>query len=506
MTLRVGDQRAFPFNPVFLDPCLLAAEPPSRLDLGNCLATVPEWAQRGIFDALEICRADFALGLSRAPVAFQEGGRRCVRLWDAVEISIRDDGRDLRMRLLEPTPISPAPSFAADLSRPIGSMSWTVAFEPTLTLAYLACGLGLRADSCATARAMRRVLHRTFRRYVDFKALRRSAIEFLAPDPLALSLERRMHGEGASASDFNWIATHAAELSLVAIERPRLLPFLQFAEAGAGRDLVAATERALRKAGMNPSAWKKLEMCGFEFFGEACEAALTDDAAVTVAELANLLDRLQVVEPPPLAFAYLAVHAATFRQPPPVQPLFGPHIPDWYLRALLKEARRIEEEEGEIVDLPEDFELTLRWLSSRPAPPDSNQARAGWRWIVQRARKQFDHNLQCKVPCEEFTHGPFRVVPIRNTDSLRAEGRAMQTCLSSYSTVCCTNMYAVFSVRDALTDERLACFSVAVPSSNAPPGSWRLDQVAGKRNAKVSAAIEEVARVALRRMNGEAAR
>ena len=118
MTLRVGDQLAFPFDPVFLDPCLLAPEPPWRLDLGNCLANVPKWAHRGIFDALEACRKEFADSLCRAPVAFHEGGRRCVRLWDAVEISIRDDGRDLRMRLLEPSPISPAPSFAADLSRP----------------------------------------------------------------------------------------------------------------------------------------------------------------------------------------------------------------------------------------------------------------------------------------------------------------------------------------------------------------------------------------------------
>ena len=385
-------------------------------------------------------------------------------------------------------------------------MSWTVAFEPTLTLAYLACGLGTRAQSCTTAGAMRWVLHRTFRGYVDFKALRRSVVEFLAPDPLALSLERRMHGNGASAANFNWIAAHTAELSLVAIERPRLLPFLQFAEAGERRDLVAATERALRKAGMNPSAWRKLEMCGFEFFGEACEAALTDNAEATVAEFANLLDRLQVVEPPPLAFAHLAVYAATFGQPPPVQPLFSPRIPDWYLRALLKETRRIEDDEGEIVDMPEDFELTLRWLSSSPAAPDANQARAGWRWILQRARKPFDRNMECNVPCEEFTHGPFRIVPIRDTDALEAEGRAMQNCLSRYRLACATKMYAVFSVRDALTDERLACFSVGVPSTRAEPGSWRLDQVAGKRNAKVSAAIEEVARVALRRMNGKAGR
>ena len=506
MTLRVGDQLAFPFDPVFLDPCLLAPQPPWRLDLGNCLSGVSKGEQRHIFDALEMCRKAFGDNLSSAPVTFHKGGRRCVRLWDAVEISIREDGCDLRMRVLDPNAMTPAPSFAADLSRPIGSMSWTAAFEPTLILAYLGCGLGPRAGYCATAGAMRRVLHRTFRHYVDFRALRRAVIEFLAPNPLALSIERRMHGNGASAADFNWIAAHTAELSLVAIERPRLLPFLQFAEVGAGRDLVAATERTLRKAGMKSSAWKELEICGFEFFSEACEAALTDNAEVTIAEVANLLDRLQVTEPPPLIFAHLAVHAATFGQPRPVETLFGPLTPDWYLRALLKEARRIEEEEGEIVDMPEDFERTLRWLSSRPAAPDANQARAGWRWIVQRARADRGRKVNCKVTCEEFTHGSFRVMPIRDTDALYAEGRAMQNCLSRYAVACATKMYAVFSVRDALTDERLACFSVGVPSSDAPPGSWRLDQVAGPRNAKVSAAIEEVARVALRRMNGEEAR
>jgi hypothetical protein len=77
--------------------------------------------------------------------------------------------------------------------------------------------------------------------------------------------------------------------------------------------------------------------------------------------------------------------------------------------------------------------------------------------------------------------GPWQVVPIRNRAELHAEARAMRNCLEDYEADCRSGEVLVFSIRDQLTGQRRACFSV-VPELD---GGWTLEHIAGKANAGV---------------------
>jgi hypothetical protein len=65
--------------------------------------------QRIMMDVVLAPDPGLARRLALAPRAMVKDGRRCVRLWDAIEISLTEEGRDLGVRFLEPLPGLSAP-------------------------------------------------------------------------------------------------------------------------------------------------------------------------------------------------------------------------------------------------------------------------------------------------------------------------------------------------------------------------------------------------------------
>lgn len=481
---------AFHVQPRYLDPCVLRNHLRERPEFNVPLARPLDPARR--LAAEKVIEHSFlavAHHLSTPPEAWQDDGRRSVRLWDLLEFSVAQDGGDLRLEFLSRDPDMSGCLAHADLSQPIGGFAFPAALDPLLVSGCRAVGLSPRCLPGPTGDFMRRVLGRTFRPYVQWNRLRRSVLQALAPDPLLVSLTRRaFEGGRASLHSFNWVARHVRELSLLAVERPRLLPFLQLVEHAEGSPL-ANLDSALSASGMTASARRKLERWGFQPFSQATDFGTLEDRDTVIARYANLLDRLQVAREPTTMFTQLAMKGVR------------PDAPDWYLRALWDEVESLGDDIDE-ENYPVDFEVTATWLAASPPEPDENQKQAGWPWIVERA---WEHHLRTDsacaqpwaVPCDDLAIGRYVVKPLRDLASLREEALTMRNCLETLEAGCRAGKLAAFSVREG--GRRVACLSIARITEPTP--SWAVHQVAGKANAPAAKDIADVAMQVARRLN-----
>jgi hypothetical protein len=323
------------------------------------------------------------------------------------------------------------------------------------------------------------------------------SFSFAPPPLLVRSLANRVFGPAAPADDaVEWVQLHVEALALVGVELPAMLPFLRIVAADKRASLAEEPLAILREmlfgAGILPEAWKRLPRWGFDTFRGLGGAPA---APVRIARFANLLFRLGVTGPPPRHFAMYGFALALHRAPPHAGFDLERH-PLWFLRALLRAVEAVTGPEGHTA-LRADLRTCLDWLDDARPEPDSNQQHAGWPWILQQARahrkaKRRTWTVPWAVPCREWVMERFRVVPIRCAAELAEEAEAMENCLEDYEDDCRSGNFAVFSVRDQLTDERLACFSI---EREAPGEMWEVSQVAGPKNARVEDRIELAARI-----------
>ena len=475
-------------------PCTRLEHLPVRIEPAGSdipLARIPEARRATAMRVLEGCRGEIAERLALGAVGFECAGRRHVLLWDLMDVSVAVDGSGMQVAWPAHGKGMGVAKPRADLSIPIGGYAWPTIFDPILFEAWRGEGLDVHMlGGGPTGEWMRHTLRRTFRRYVDWNRLRRAVLAYLRLDPLVVSIMRRLfEGDCPDIDHFNWVHRNASELARIAIESPRLLPFLRLVGRKEAGTPLENLEALLQAGGIAPSARRKLERWGYPAFDAAIDSALFHDFASVAAGFANLLDRLQVEDEPPVVFAQLAVDQA------------GAFKPDWFLRALLEELRRLEGED--LGDMPPfAWEDALAWLASGPAEPDENQRRGGWEWIESQAEKFAATGARAAmdawpVPCEAFESGPWRIVPIRNHAELREEARAMRNCLEKFEGDCAAGRLAIFSIRELEGGKRVACFSMARVAGS--PGDWKLMQIAGEANAEVPHALVDPAIEALRR-------
>jgi hypothetical protein len=398
------------------------------------------------------------------------------------------------------------PLIWANLRRPISTLRWADAFEPLLEGAYRARGWRFHRPE-SLDRWIRVSLGSTFRKAIDFRALRRSVLEFLSLDRLTLSIANRMFPDDAILSErFNWVARNAQALALPAIEHPRLLPFLWIlsheSAKYSGGDPIEAAERILTEAGMERAAFRKLETWGWEGFGAARAHAEFTDCKETIAKLANLLHRLGIRGEPPELFMQIAGanldDAWANRRRLETD---GP-LPDWYLRALYEEC--FDDDAGYRLIDGHELQRSRNWLRQARLAPDANQRRAGWSWIAaQSAGEEFECEDGVRstwpVHCVDHVDGIHQVVAIRSIDALRREAAAMKNCLARFHLACAEGMAVVFSIRVAETGERVACMSAIKRADAGGAEYWTLGQLAGRRNTRVDE-LEPLAERVVRRL------
>lgn len=176
-------------------------------------------------EALEDAVAAIAWRLATPPVALCSATGREVKLWESLCISVDAHGRGLKASHLNDRP-SAAPRITLDLRRPVCADRWLEALQPAVSRIVREHGLAAALGPMPLAQWMQACLRLTFQDYVDFEALRGQLLAHLVPDPLARSLANRIFAPSPEAWEFNWVCGRVEALALLAVDAPRMVPYL----------------------------------------------------------------------------------------------------------------------------------------------------------------------------------------------------------------------------------------------------------------------------------------
>jgi hypothetical protein len=102
------------------------------------------------------------------------------------------------------------------------------------------------------------------------------------------------------------------------------------------------------------------------------------------------------------------------------------------------------------------------------------------RMPARRKKKNKKRNRKWSSDLNAVEIGPFLFIPLTCTKALRDEGYAMEHCVRTYEELCRLDYARIFSVRDAMTMERVATLSLIWEDDY-----WHLDQIKGMRNVEV---------------------
>ena len=150
--------------------------------------------------------------------------------------------------------------------------------------------------------------------------------------------------------------------------------------------------------------------------------------------------------------------------------------------------------DGATVNLPR--QLSWGWLM---------RYQAAWHELQHAEMLTAQQGIQWDSALAEFTHGKFQVVPLTDAAVLYEEGKLMRHCVSSYSEGCLDGASRIFSVRQSGLTRPVATLELRRSKGRAASGArqevWRLGQVKGFANSKVSKQIQQLAALVARRYN-----
>ena len=329
----------------------------------------------------------------------------------------------------------------------------------------------------------------------------------LGPDPEVrrmLRLRRRF-----AAVDRWSMAQHEDERRWLPVtqrlerEAPALLP-LYWAFRGKtcfdpGLDPKQALQRIARLRGLKPAQWRSLANGG--------RRALAQQAAIRREFLGEgehedaveHLELLRLMEP------RRRLSTEVWRQ---VLSLFGTRRSKRrgyadgfmaYAESLRHVVRLVERREaaGERADADGELHAILAWIADRRiARFERNQRRGGWGWLVAQAERH--RTLQQRIAdrpdgawdaaLAERSIDGLRVVPLDSAAKVWEEAVAMRHCADRYIGPCRDGDSRLFSLRRP-TGKRVATARL----TRCPDGSWQLEELAGKANARPGVAAFRVA-------------
>lgn len=205
-------------SPMVSDPrvpaLVLAPEPP-----------VTGALQDKSIEVLDDAIAAIAWRLATPPRIIDSAHGREARLWESLSISIDARGRGMRVACLGENPRT-TPHVTLDLRRPVSAESWIEALQPVLSRIAREHGLAAALGPMPLAHWIHACLRLTFEGFVDFEALRQHLLAHLNADPLARSLANRIFAPSPDSTEFNWVCDRLGKLALLAVEAPRMVPFL----------------------------------------------------------------------------------------------------------------------------------------------------------------------------------------------------------------------------------------------------------------------------------------
>jgi len=245
------------------------------------------------------------------------------------------------------------------------------------------------------------------------------------------------------------------------------------------------------KHGLSPSGWRFLLKEGEASYRAIVDSGIGEAKAFPMAiKLIEWQSRsgLKGSIPPEMAIAFINFAAMALLEGLNIAEHVDPRIArvatTYYLKLDLAEDRT------EFIE--NDWLEVLIWLRNAQPEIDKNQWRSGWSSIW----KKYTAGLGGRDPTAEWESRVrdisifgMKVKPLTSSKELCLEGMKMNHCVSSYAKVCLEGSYRVFSIREATAEKRIATVGLSFADH-----VWRLDQIKGRNNCRVSFEVESLSK------------
>ncbi len=151
----------------------------------------------------------------------------------------------------------------------------------------------------------------------------------------------------------------------------------------------------------------------------------------------------------------------------------------------------------DIDDHQDDVNVVLEWLNTVQRPLTRTQKRAGWAWLVNRAKEwavgkyllELSESNRWPVPFKTLKVGPYVLRSLASSHDLWVEGQTMRHCIANYSSECASGQSLVVSVS---TPEK----AIATAEYRMNGEVWCLHTALGPRNSPLLPKIEYALRAA----------
>lgn len=396
--------------------------------------------------------------------------------------------------------------YTVELLRPLSNPRWVPFilreaglsdYGPQRPLFRADGSIGLQEGAIAEA---------TFRRLARderFRELRRRLLpSALALDPellrIAHACRDRHYKAAVDSVRYSLIWRHDSAFRTAARENSRLLP-LAFEAVRRGEidprgDLVHQLHDALRERGLPRQAWRHLAQHGVECLFPLWRRLRVSALEGTAAYLRDLC--VAGADLPPARVAYihwLRVQVGWQGMAGEAGAGVSCRAPSFVAAAYLREAWSAS---GALRRgaLTENAPVVFEWVRAVQPQPDKLQRRAGWGWLVRKARAWnrrqtlLRHTGAREWPSvlEHFEADGLRASAIRTLEELIDEGTAFHNCLGRLAAECQSGEATFFVVRRTRTNERIAVAAVAWHDRL---GAWILGNVKGPANSEVSPVV-----------------
>ena len=179
-----------------------------------------------------------------------------------------------------------------------------------------------------------------------------------------------------------------------------------------------------------------------------------------------------------------------------------------FLRALGRRLESVDARTGMRRFLDTEFEDVYEWLETERPDIDTNQARAGWPWMLREHRLWAEQEeaiafarrgqMHWRVPVREAVLAGHRVVALADAYELWEEGHAMRHCARTWAARCMKGRDLVISIRDA-QGRRLATAHLGLVR-----GTWMAGAVRLAGNRIATRPLPDVAAAFAALLNGRA--
>ena len=327
-------------------------------------------------------------------------------------------------------------------------------------------------------------------------------------DPLRLlCLRSRPFAVGPSleSTHVKTVLAQKAHYDQVARENPKLLPLLTaFLDAGHPLyeevDCVFQLREAICGAGHSEAAWRYLCRHGASLFKVPWRLSPSQSAWKTAMLYLSTLQAAWLPPPPPpsVCVAWLSAFNAQAMMGTEIRILesFPTAMEPRILRAALLEADRRRHDMALREFIPE-FLGVCWWATQSSAKLDSNQAHAGWQWLVKqwKASQLLQEVLAVasrsvwRTRSGQVAIGSWQVVPLASSDAMIRESFALRNCLQDHIPLCEVGLEEFYSVRCASTGKSKARFGFRFDGD----GGADFIDVKGYANSKVGNELTEIA-------------